>query len=68
MTKHWNCKLMFKEEEDGSDIDLLDSVNLSEQEPCIYQEGERMDIIIATDNSGLFGVGCHGWIIATRDE
>jgi hypothetical protein len=32
MTKHWDCKLMFKEEEDGPKIDLLDFVNLSEQE------------------------------------
>jgi hypothetical protein len=27
-----------------------------------------MDIIISTDGSVLFGVGYHGWIIATRDE
>jgi hypothetical protein len=27
-----------------------------------------MDIIVATDYSVLFGVGYHGWIIATRDE
>jgi hypothetical protein len=32
MTKHWNYKLMFEEEEDGPGIDLLDYVNLSEQE------------------------------------
>jgi hypothetical protein len=32
MTKHWDCKLMFKEEEVGPEIDLLDYVNLSEQE------------------------------------
>jgi hypothetical protein len=32
MTKHWDCKLMFKEEEDGPEIYLLDYVNLSEQE------------------------------------
>jgi hypothetical protein len=32
MTKHWDCKLMFKEEEDGPEIDLLEFVNLSEQE------------------------------------
>jgi hypothetical protein len=32
VTKHWDCKLMFKEEEDGPEIDLLDYVNLSEQE------------------------------------
>jgi hypothetical protein len=30
MTKHWDCKLMFKEEEGGPEIDLLDYVNLSE--------------------------------------
>jgi hypothetical protein len=33
MTKHWDCKLMFKEEGDGpKSIDLLDYVNLSEQD------------------------------------
>jgi hypothetical protein len=32
MKKHWDCKLMFKEEEDGPEIDLLDYINLSEQE------------------------------------
>jgi hypothetical protein len=32
MTKHWDCKLMFKEEEDIPEIDLLDYVNLTEQE------------------------------------
>jgi hypothetical protein len=32
MTTHWDCKLMFKEEEDGPYIDLLDYVNLSKEE------------------------------------
>jgi hypothetical protein len=32
IAKHWDCKLMFKEEDDGPEIDLLDYVNLSEQE------------------------------------
>jgi hypothetical protein len=32
MKKHRDCKLMFKEEEDGPKIDLLDYVNLLEQE------------------------------------
>jgi hypothetical protein len=32
MTKQWDCKLMFKEEQDGPEIDLLDYVHLSEQE------------------------------------
>jgi hypothetical protein len=32
MTKHWDCKLMFKEEEDTPEIDLLEYVNLTEQE------------------------------------
>jgi hypothetical protein len=32
VTKHWECKLMFKEEEDGPEINLLDYVNLSEEE------------------------------------
>jgi hypothetical protein len=27
-----------------------------------------MDIILATGGSVLFGVGYHGWIIATRDK
>jgi hypothetical protein len=29
MRKHWDCKLMFKEEEDAPEIDLLDYINLS---------------------------------------
>jgi hypothetical protein len=28
MTKHWDYKLMFKEEEDSPEIDLLDYLNL----------------------------------------
>jgi hypothetical protein len=36
--------------------------------PHVYQEGELMDISVATDGSVLFGVGYHGWIISTRDE
>jgi hypothetical protein len=33
MTKHWDCKLMFKKEEvNGPEIYLLDYVNLSEEE------------------------------------
>jgi hypothetical protein len=32
MTKQCDCNLMFKEEEDGPEIDLIDYVNLSEQE------------------------------------
>jgi hypothetical protein len=55
MTKHWNCKLVFKEEEEGPEIDLLDYVNLSEQEEdnipkntsypnfCLYKFPDRFD-------------------------
>jgi hypothetical protein len=55
MTKHWDCKLMFKEEEDGSEIDLLDYVDLSEQEEdkipkytsypnfCLYKFPDRFN-------------------------
>jgi hypothetical protein len=32
MTKHGDCKLMFKEGEDTPEIDFLDYINLSEQE------------------------------------
>jgi hypothetical protein len=32
MIKHWDCKLVFKEEEDRPENDLLDYVNLSEQD------------------------------------
>jgi hypothetical protein len=31
-TKYWDCKLVFKEEQGGPEINLLDCVNLSEQE------------------------------------
>jgi hypothetical protein len=55
MTKHWDCKLMFKEEEDAPEIDLLDYVNLSEQEEdkipnntsytnfCLYKFPDRFN-------------------------
>jgi hypothetical protein len=55
MTKHWDCKLMFKEEEDGPEIDLLDYINLSEQEEekipdntsypnfCLYTFPDRLN-------------------------
>jgi hypothetical protein len=55
MTKHWDCKLMVKEEEDGPEIDLLDYVNLSEQEEekipkntlypifCLYKFPDRFN-------------------------
>jgi hypothetical protein len=55
MTKHWDCKLMFKEEEDGPNIDLLDYINLSEQEEdktpnntsypsfCLYKFPDRFN-------------------------
>jgi hypothetical protein len=36
--------------------------------PHGYREGELRDIIVTTDGLGIFGVGYHGWIIATRDE
>jgi hypothetical protein len=28
----------------------------------------EVDIIVATDGSVLFGVGCHSWLIATTHE
>jgi hypothetical protein len=55
MTKHWDCKLMFKEEEDTPEIDLLDYVNISEQEEdkipnntsypnfCLYKFPDRFN-------------------------
>jgi hypothetical protein len=55
MTKNWDCKLMFKEEEDAPEIDLLDYVNLSEQEEdkilnntsypnlCLYKFPDRFN-------------------------
>jgi hypothetical protein len=55
MTKHWDCKLMFKEEEDGPEINLLDYVNLSEEEEdkipknrshpnfCLYKFPNRLN-------------------------
>jgi hypothetical protein len=57
MTKHWDCKLMFKEEEDEPEIDLLDYVNLSEEEEdkipknrsypsfCLYTSPDRFNDI-----------------------
>jgi hypothetical protein len=55
MTKHWDCKLMFKQEDNGPEIDLLDYVNLSEQEAdnipknssypnfCLYKFPDRFN-------------------------
>jgi hypothetical protein len=55
MTKQWDCKLMFKEEEDAPEINLLDYVNLSEQEEdkipnntsypnfCLYKFPDRFN-------------------------
>jgi hypothetical protein len=55
MIKHWECKLMFKVEVDGPDIDLLDYVNLSEEEEdkipkkssypnfCLYKFPDRFN-------------------------
>jgi hypothetical protein len=55
MTKQWDCKLMFKEEEDGPKIDLLEYVNLLEQEEdkipnntsypnfCLYKFPDRFN-------------------------
>jgi hypothetical protein len=55
MTIHWDCKLMFKEEEDGPEIDLLNYVNLSKEEEdkipknssypnfCLYKFPNRFD-------------------------
>jgi hypothetical protein len=55
MTKQWDCKLMFKEVQDGPEIDLLDYVNLSEEEEdkipkhsshpsfCLYKFPDRCD-------------------------
>jgi hypothetical protein len=55
MTKHWDCKLMFKEEEDAPEINLLDYVNLSEQDEakipnntsypifCLYKFPDRFN-------------------------
>jgi hypothetical protein len=55
MTKHWDCKLMFKQEEDTPEIDLLDYVNLTQQEEdkfpnntlypnfCLYKFPDRFN-------------------------
>jgi hypothetical protein len=59
MTRHWDCKLMFKEEEDGPEIDLLDYVNPSEEEKdkipqnssypsfCLYKFPDRLNGLAA---------------------
>jgi hypothetical protein len=33
-----------------------------------FELDEPVDLIIAIDGSVLFGVGCHGWILATKDD
>jgi hypothetical protein len=58
MTKHRDCKLVSKEEEDNPKIDLLDYVNLSEQEEdkipnntyypnfCLYKFPDRFNGLV----------------------
>jgi hypothetical protein len=36
--------------------------------PPPFDFDELIDLIIATDGSVLFGVGYHGWVLATTDE
>jgi hypothetical protein len=67
MTKHWDCKRMFKEEEDSPEIDLLDYVNLSEQEEdkipnntsypnfCLYKFPGRFNGLKELHSSGIAG-------------
>jgi hypothetical protein len=36
--------------------------------PANFDCTEPTDLIVATDGSGLFGVGYHSWLISTKDE
>jgi hypothetical protein len=36
--------------------------------PALFYFDETVDLIIATDGSVLFGVGYHGWVLATKEE
>jgi hypothetical protein len=36
--------------------------------PTPFDFDEPADLIIATDGSVLFGVGYHGWVLATKEE
>jgi hypothetical protein len=36
--------------------------------PTPFDFDEPVDLIIATDGSVLFGVGYHGWVLATKEE
>jgi hypothetical protein len=36
--------------------------------PTPFDLDEPVDLIIATDGSVLFGVGYHGWVLATKEE
>jgi hypothetical protein len=36
--------------------------------PPPFYFDEPIDLIIATDGSVLFGVGYHGWVLATKEE
>jgi hypothetical protein len=38
------------------------------QTPPPFYFDEPVDLIIATDGSVIFGVGYHGWILATKEE
>jgi hypothetical protein len=51
MMKHWDCKLMFKEEQDGPEIDLLDYVNLSQQEEDKIPKIDRIQTSAYTNST-----------------
>jgi hypothetical protein len=36
--------------------------------PTPFDFDKRVDLIIATDGSVLFGVGYHGWVLATKEQ
>jgi hypothetical protein len=36
--------------------------------PSPFDFDEPVDLIVATDGSVLFGVGYHGWVLATKEE
>jgi hypothetical protein len=36
--------------------------------PMLFDLDEPVDLIITTYGSVLFGVGYHGWVLATKDE
>jgi hypothetical protein len=61
MTTHWDCKLLFKEEEDGPEIDLLDNdMNPSKEEKDKIPQNSSYPSFCLYTFPGIFN-GLNDW-------